>query len=58
MTKTVYAVEMDKKDKDNYNTWTIERIKKAFSNGHGTIKDFNRYMNDNKRYCNFKILGV
>ena len=36
----------------NYNIWTPERIKSAFSFGNGTLKDFNRYRADNApRYC-------
>jgi hypothetical protein len=33
--------------------WTPERIKNAFNFGNGTIKDFRRYMNDNKDRCLF-----
>ena len=37
--------------KDGYfMIWTPEKIKNAFRAGHGTIKDFNRYKNDNKPY--------
>lgn len=33
--------------------WTNEKIKAAFNNGNGYIKDLKRYMNDNKIYCYF-----
>lgn len=28
-----------------------KRIKNAFNNGSGTISDFKRYLNNNKRFC-------
>ena len=31
--------------------WTPERIRGAFSNGRGTLADFERYKSDNKPYC-------
>ena len=37
-----------KKAKDGV-LWTPEKIKAAFNNGNGTIEDFKRYMNDNKK---------
>ena len=36
-----------------YNIWTPERVKLAFNFGRGTVKDFNRYMQDNKQFCYF-----
>lgn len=33
--------------------WTPERIKAAFNAGNGTMKDFKRYMNDNKQFCKY-----
>lgn len=33
-----------------YMVWDNDRIKRAFRNGHGTIKDFERYKQDNKIY--------
>ena len=59
-------IEVCKKDTKNindgiekgfYNIWNDERIKKAFNFGNGTIKDFNNYMNDNKKYCYFKQIS-
>ena len=41
-----------------YSIWTPERVKLAFSFGHGTEKDFNRYMQDNKQFCYFICKGV
>lgn len=38
----------------DYNYWTMERVRDAFNFGHGTVKDFERYMKDNKRYCRFE----
>ena len=35
-------------DKTNFNVWDNERIRNAFNFGNGTIKDFERYMKDNK----------
>lgn len=38
-----------------FNVWTPERIKGAFSAGHGTMADFERYKKDNNnRYCIIK----
>ena len=39
--------------KDGYfMIWDADRIKRAFSNGHGTMKDFERYEKDNSpKYC-------
>lgn len=34
--------------KTQFNIWTLERIRNAFNFGNGTLKDFRRYMNDNK----------
>ena len=36
----------------DYNTWNADRIRRAFQNGHGTMKDFMRYAKDNRPYCN------
>ena len=36
-----------------YTAWNDKRIKNAFNGGNGTIKDFKRYMNDNKNTCVF-----
>lgn len=35
-------------DKGNYNKWNESRIRRAFNFGNGTMKDFERYMKDNK----------
>ena len=35
-------------------TWTAEDIKKAFNLGNGTIKDFKKYMENNKQFCIFE----
>lgn len=35
-------------DGDSYSVWCNEKIKKAFSFGNGTEKDFERYCKDNK----------
>lgn len=36
-----------------YNMWDDERVKLGFNFGHGTEKDFLRYMLDNMRFCYF-----
>lgn len=33
--------------------WTDDRICKSFNFGNGTIKDLQRYINDNKKYAYF-----
>ena len=33
--------------------WNPERVKSAFAFGKGTIKDLNRYINDNKQFAVF-----
>ena len=35
-------------DKTHFTIWTLPRIRGAFNFGNGTLKDFQRYMNDNK----------
>lgn len=37
-----------------FNIWDDERIKNAFNFGNGTIKDFKRYMDNNKQFCYFR----
>lgn len=39
-----------------FRAWTAERIKKAFNFGNGTMKDFNEYTENNKKYCWIEIL--
>ena len=39
-----------------YNTWDDERIKNAFNFGNGTKKDFINHMENNKKYCYFRII--
>lgn len=36
-----------------YILWDEERVKHAFNFGNGTMKDFKRYMKDNKIYCRY-----
>ena len=38
----------------SFTVWSHDRIKGAFNDGHGTEKDFNKYMQDNKQFCVFK----
>ena len=38
-------------DKTDFTIWNAERIKNAFNFGNGTMKDFYRYMRDNKNVC-------
>lgn len=40
-----------------FNIWTPDRIKGAFSAGHGTMQDFNRYKRENAPYCIIKELS-
>lgn len=40
-----------------FNCWDSERIKNAFRFGNGTINDFKRYINLNKKYCTIIFVG-
>ena len=51
----VVALEWNK-DKTDYREWTVDEIRKGFNFGKGTIKDFKRYMSDNK-HVKFTLLG-
>jgi hypothetical protein len=53
--KEVYAIEVYKMSKEQFE-WTGEKIKGAFNFGHGTLKDLKRYMDDNKKYCQYVLL--
>ena len=55
--KTVIACGSVEKAIENsaFNVWDHERIRLAFNFGHGTEKDFNRYMRDNKQFCHFIV---
>ena len=46
------AIEISKRSGD-FTVWDDERIKNAFNFGNGTIKHFEAYMSNNKRYCTF-----
>ena len=46
------AIEISKKSGD-FTVWDDEHIKNAFNFGNGTIKHFEAYMSNNKRYCTF-----
>ena len=48
----IIAIEISKRCGD-FNVWDDERIKNAFNFGNGTIKNFEEYMRNNKRYCTF-----
>lgn len=37
-----------------YHIWTEDDIKHGFNNGHGTIKDFMRYAENNKQFAHFE----
>ena len=45
------AIEISKRSGD-FTVWDDERIKNAFNFGNGTIKHFEAYMSNNKRYFN------
>lgn len=47
--------EISKTTKD-FNLWDDNRIKNAFNNGKGTIKDFENYMENNKKYVDFEVI--
>lgn len=38
-----------------YNVWTMERIQKAFNFGKGTLKDFKKYIENNKNLAYFEF---
>ena len=40
-----------------YNVWDMERIKKAFNNGNGSISDFKKYVNNNKSLAYFEFIN-
>lgn len=40
-------------DEGYYNCWNEERIKKAFKNGNGTIRDFLEYAKNNSNLIDF-----
>lgn len=42
--------------KGNFNGWTKDRIIALTNFGHGTMKKFREYMDNNKQYCYFDIL--
>lgn len=46
--------EISKKDSRLYTVWDSERIRKAFNNGNGTVKDFSQYMKNNSKYAIFE----
>ena len=46
------VIEISKRSGD-FTVWDDERIKNAFNFGNGTIKHFEAYMSNNKRYCTF-----
>lgn len=46
------AIEISKRC-GGFNVWDDKRIKNAFNFGNGTIKHFEEYMRNNKRYCTF-----
>lgn len=39
-----------------YTIWNEDKIKSAFKGGNGTIKDFERYKEDNKHLAVFKMM--
>ena len=40
-----------------YNVWTMERIAGAFNFGKGTLKDFKKYVNNNKSLAYFEFIN-
>lgn len=49
--KRIYGTIKKAISEGYFMVWTPERIRGAFSNGHGTLKDFNRYKDDNRIFC-------
>ena len=48
MENKIIAYEYSRKDNSLFSIWDMNRIKNAFNFGHGTIKDFMQYANNNK----------
>jgi hydroxymethylpyrimidine pyrophosphatase-like HAD family hydrolase len=48
--------EISKKDKNLYTIWDEDKIKKTFNFGHGTMKDFKNYMDNNRKFADFENL--
>ena len=53
MNTEIIAIECSRRRPDLWNVWTLERIKSAFSLGHGTPADFQRFVRDNSHYAHF-----
>ena len=53
MNAGIIAIECSRRQPDLWNVWTLERVKAAFSLGHGTLADFRRFVRDNSRYAHF-----
>ena len=53
MNAEIIAIECSRRRPDLWNVWTLERIKSAFSLGHGTLADFRRFVRDNSHYAHF-----
>ena len=53
MNTGIIAIECNRRRPDLWNAWTLERIKSAFSLGHGTLANFRRFVRDNSHYAHF-----
>lgn len=47
----IAAIEISKRAPGCWSVWTLERVRSAFSFGHGTPADLARYMRENALCC-------
>ena len=53
MNTEIIAIECSRRRPDLWNVWTLERIKSAFSLGHGALADFRKFVRANSQYAHF-----
>lgn len=53
MNAEIIAIECSRRDPELWNVWTLGRVQAAFSLGHGTPADFQRFVRDNSHYAHF-----
>ena len=53
MNAGIIAIECSRRQPDLWNIWTPERVKSAFSLGHGTPADFHKFIRANSQYAHF-----
>ena len=53
MNAEIIAIECNRRQPDLWNVWTLERVQAAFSLGHGTPADFQKFAGNNALYAHF-----